>query len=105
MSTKITKTTTSRTQRRSLTKRDVRLAMKKARLSREEELVLRMRLGVTESPSSDLEFRGTGGDELATKLAMMEREALNQMRPHTVAETPADGQALKQVIIDELKRI
>jgi hypothetical protein len=79
--------------------------MKKARLSREEELVLRMRLGVTEPQSADLEFRGTGGDELATKLAMMEREALKHQPQCSVTETAADGQALKQTIINELKRI
>ena len=105
MSTKHTKTTTTRTQRRPVTTRDVQRAMRQARLSREEELVLRMRVGITESPSADLDFRGTGSDELATKLAMMEREALSQMRPRPVAETPAEGQALKQLIVDELKRL
>jgi len=97
--------TNTRTRKKTVTSRDVQKALRKASLSREEELVLRMRLGVTESLSTPLEFRGNSSDELATKLAMMEREALGKMRPRPVSQTPPEGQALKNLIVEELKRI
>ena len=95
--------TTEREQ--TVTRREVKQALQKADLTREEELVLRMSYGVSESPNAPLEFRGQQDEQLATKLAMMEAAALDAMQPNTIAPMPIEGQALKSAIVDRLKKL
>ena len=98
------KTTTTELQR-TVTRRELKKAMRKASLTREEELVLRMSYGLSEAGGTPLEFRGQDGGEMATKLAIMEAEALDTMRPRAVAPMPREGQALKAAIVDRLKKL
>jgi DNA-directed RNA polymerase sigma subunit (sigma70/sigma32) len=98
-------TTTQLTTEKVLTRREVQKALRKANLTREEELCLRMRLGITESPAAKLSFRGQSSDELATKLAQIEADALGRLRPRSAVQTAPEGQALKAAIIEKLKRI
>jgi len=98
-------TTTQLTTEKVLTRREVQKALRKANLTREEELCLRMRLGITESPAAKLSFRGQTSDELATKLAQIEADALGRLRPRAAVQTAPEGQALKAAIIEKLKRI
>ena len=96
--------TTTGTQR-TATRREVLKALRKTELSREEELVLRMRMGLSEPGSTALEFRGQQTEELAAKLALIEAEALDRVQPRVVVPMPLEGNALKQSIIDKLKQI
>lgn len=98
------KATRTRTERVA-TRREIRKALRKVRLSREEELVLRMRYGVPEPRTASLEYRGQNDPELAVKLALIEADILARMRPRPVPDEPLEGAALKSAIIDELRRI
>jgi DNA-directed RNA polymerase sigma subunit (sigma70/sigma32) len=97
--------TTESTTQKVLTRRDVQKALRKANLTREEELCLRMRLGITESPAAKLSFRGQQSDELATKLAQIEADALGRLRPRAAVQTAPEGETLKAAIVEKLKRI
>ena len=99
------KTTTRTDLERTVTRREVKKAMRKADLTREEELVLRMSYGVSEPGNTPLEFRGQQDEQLSTKLAMMEVAALDTMRPRAVASMPLEGQVLKSAIVDRLKKL
>lgn len=77
--------------------------MRKADLTREEELVLRMRYGIAEPRSAHLEFRGSDDQEVAAKLALIEADALAHMRPHAAAEP--EGEELKRSLIDQLRKL
>lgn len=100
-----TKTTTTETRRATTTSTDVRKALRKADLTVTEEQLVRMRLGLSEPPTTRLSFRGQEDAELATKLAMLETDALRRLRPPAVVQAPLEGGALKRAIIDELKKI
>jgi hypothetical protein len=84
-------TTTQTTTEKVLTRREVQKALRKANLTREEELCLRMRLGITESP--------------AAKLAQIEADTLARQRPRAAVQVAPEGQALKAAIVDKLKHI
>lgn len=93
----------TQTQTRTASRRAIRKAMQKADLTHEEELVLRLRYGLSEPRSTHLAYRGSNSPEIAAKLALIEADALARMRPR-----PADkleGHELKQDIIDKLRRI
>lgn len=95
-------TTTSRsveTQRRDLVE-----ALRQGQLNREEELVLRMRHGISEPGSTPLTFRGQEVPEIKAKLALIEADLLSRLRPEPAAESTGDD-ALKAHIIDRLKRL
>jgi hypothetical protein len=86
--------------------RELQKVLRTAGLTREEELVLRMRHGIVEPKSAKLEFRGQSNDEMATKLAMIEHEVLANMGPRPVSdEENLAGEALKSSIIDQLKEL
>lgn len=84
--------------------KELGLAFRQAQLTREEELVLRMRHGVAEAREAALEFRGQHIPEIAAKLAMMEAAALDELRDREPAEDPRES-ATKARIIDRLKRL
>ena len=84
-------------------KRELQKALRQADLTREEELVLRMRLGIDEPHSTKLEFMGANNPQVMAKLAVIESEALAAMRPRPVAND--EGAALKSAIIDQLKEL
>lgn len=87
-------------------RRELATAFREAQLSREEELVLRMRHGIAEPRTATLEFRGQGQPEIAAKLAMMELAALEELQlgSATPAESPREV-AVKQAIIERLKKL
>ena len=95
--------TKTRTLSTTTTRRDLQKAIREASLTHEEELVLRMRHGVPEPRTASLEYRGQDDAELATKLAMIEAEAIEKMRPRLVE--PEEGEELKSYIIERLKRM
>ena len=99
------KTTTRTKTNSTVTRREFNKAMRKADLTREEELVLRMSYGVSESGNTPLEFRGQQDEQLSTKLAMLEAAALDTMRPRGVASTGLEGRELKSAIVDRLKKL
>lgn len=90
-------TTQTRTSRRELQR-----ALRRADLTREEELVLRMRHGIPASESTPLEYRGQSHPELAAKLALIEADAVAAMRPRS-AQT--EDPQLKSDIISKLKNL
>jgi len=97
-------TTTARTV--SITeRRQLQKALQRVELSREEELVLRLRHGIGAARSTPLAYRGQEDPELSAKLAMMEAELLEQVRPSQLEAEPAEGEALKRSIIDGLKKL
>jgi len=103
----VNKTGSSSTTRVRVTERtNLGTAFREARLSREEELVLRMRHGISEPRTATLEFRGQTHPELAAKLALMEISALDELHAMGVTprESPRDA-AVKASIIDRLRRI
>ena len=99
------KTTTRTGQKSTVTRREFNKAMRKADLTREEELVLRMSYGVAEPGNAPLEFRGQQDEQLSTKLAMLEAAALDTMRPRGGAPMALEGQELKSAIVDRLKKL
>lgn len=98
------KTSTTTETRTEVSRRDLGKAFRKADLTVEEEQVLRMRAGLPLPGGAPLAFRGQTSAELATKLAMIEHEALGRVRARP-ASAPLEGRALKSAIIDELKKI
>lgn len=85
-------------------RRELHKALGRVDLTREEELVLRMRHGISASATTKLEWRGQGEPELAAKLAMIEADALEELRPTPEPEEP-EGDALKQAIIARLRKL
>lgn len=85
--------------------KDLGAAFRQANLSREEELVLRMRHGISEPRTARLEYRGQHIQEIAAKLALMEAATLDELR--AAQEPPEDPRqsAMKARIIERLKRI
>lgn len=59
--------------------RNFAVAARRAKLTREEEAVLRMRKGVTATPDQALEYRGKGNDLTRKRLADMERDNLRRL--------------------------
>ena len=81
----MTKTPSSRpggvqTRTATQTVEQVREALNRPGLTQEEENVLRMRMGIGEPGSHELEFRGQNHPETRAKLAMLERTLLEAMR-------------------------
>lgn len=90
-----TSITEARTQVRSLRK-----LIRKRVLTDQEEQVIRMRHGVGEPDSTKLKFRGQKHEETKIKLAMMEREFINELR-----EVEPEREARKERIIDKLRNL
>ncbi len=87
-------------------RRDLGTAFREAQLTRDEELVLRLRHGIAEPRTAALEFRGQAHPELAAKLAMMELAALEELQAMGVRPREnAREAAVKAAIIDRLKRL
>ena len=79
--------------------------MSEADLTNEEELVMRMRLGLAESVNTQIDYRGQDDEELAVVLANMEASALQQMHPRAAAPVQQEGQELKKSIISKLRKL
>ncbi|NUN13909.1 MAG: hypothetical protein HUU55_09790 [Myxococcales bacterium] len=98
--TRRTGTTTTTTQ---TTARDLRTALTKADLPPSEEHFMRMRFGITEPASSKLQYRGQTHEESRIKLAMIERDLLDEIRG---ANHPTDDYAArKERIIRKLREL
>ena len=96
---KRTRSTTSITEARTEV-RELRKLIRQRVITDKEEQVLRMRRGISEPDAAKLHFRGQGHEETRIKLAMMEREFLNELR----ADSP-EVSARKQRIIDKLRNL
>lgn len=101
------KTASATTARVRVTERkDLGLAFREAGLTREEELVLRLRHGIAEPRSATLEFRGQDRPELAAALALMEMSALDELAARGAApRQTAREAAMTASVIERLKRI
>ncbi len=76
-------------------------------LTREEELVVRMRKGLSESGDFQLEFRGQGNPELEAHLGLLEATLLAEMfdsGPLAAPQTAVDT-AMKGRILDQLSKL
>ncbi|MBM4386347.1 MAG: hypothetical protein FJ088_01330 [Deltaproteobacteria bacterium] len=83
-----------------ITSKDLRKAAKVENLTDEEERVLRMRYGVTESRSAVLERKGQNNKEIRAKLALIEREILDELnRRNPAPKSP------KEKIIERMKKM
>ncbi len=67
------------TKLRTLTREEIHAAVGKDVLSREEEVLVRMRYGLTLDAGDRLEFRGQENEETRIKLAMMEKALLDEL--------------------------
>lgn len=83
------------------TRRELQKALRKADLTREEELVLRLRYGIPEPLAARLDFYRGGSPEVVAKLALMEAEAVARMRPQTAPEEASED--LKTALVDRLR--
>ena len=100
MATKISKGITTETRTSTFTRPGTR------ELTWEEEMVVRMRKGLSESDDAALEFRGQTHPETQARLAMIEAHLLSEMHgvgPWAEAEEEADvDQDVKGRILDTL---
>ena len=100
MASKTTKTTVK-------TNTSTRVGRDESGLSWEEEMVVRMRQGLSEADSHVLEFRGRGTPELRAQLTLMEADLLATMHgigPLADAGTEIDH-GLKSRILSKLSEI
>lgn|GEM_PF-1302938 len=100
-------TTTTRV--RVADRRTVEIAIERADLSREEELVLRLRHGLSLSHETSLSFRGGASEDLSARLALMEVSAIEHMADaeqsrREAAEAEASDKAT-QSVIDRLRQL
>lgn len=88
-------------------RRELHEALQGVELSREEELVLRLRHGIPAARSTHLDYRGQSDPEMSARLAMIEAEALAHARPEPAGQPePSDASdALKRALIDELRKL
>ena len=68
-----------KTRLRTLTREEIHAAVGEDVLSREEEILVRMRYGLGLEASDRLEFRGQENEETRIKLAMMEKALLDEL--------------------------
>jgi hypothetical protein len=101
----VTKHKTSATTQTVTSSRELLKALTSADLTHEEELVLRMRFGIPESGSTELQFRGVENPEVAARLAFIESNAVRHAGLQSVDETGAEGEELKSSIIEDLRGI
>lgn len=85
-------------------RRELQRALVRVDLSREEELVLRLRHGIAVADETPLAFRGQRDAELKAKLALIEADALEHVRSAPAPADPA-GEAIKQAIIARLRKL
>ena len=101
----MTKHTKSATTQTVTSSRELVQALENANLTREEELVLRMRFGIAESGNTELQFRGTESPELAARLALIENSAVQHAGLQPVEISGQEGDELKSSIIEDLRDI
>jgi len=95
----VSKTTTrTRTEVKTLTRERIATALPHADLTPEEEVVIRLRYGLSLAPEERLSFRGQDNEELQPRLALMEKLILERLE--TEGATAADPSFL-----DELKNL
>ena len=95
-------TTTTRTTQVQINKEALREAFDRKVLDRRLEQILRMSLGIGEPGSTQLEFRGQSHEETRIKLAMIERECLNEILG---ASSEPEFAERKSRIIEKLRNI
>ena len=86
---------------RTLTRRETTV------LTREEELVVRMRKGLSEEGDFALEFRGAGNEEVSARLGLIEATLLAEMfdaGPLAAPRTTVDTE-MKDRILDQLSKL
>ena len=72
---------TTKSSSKTLTKSEMARALRTAELSRNEEIVLRMRHGISVPLNEPLEMMDCGSEELQARLAAMEQSTLKRFRP------------------------
>jgi len=100
----VTKHTKSATTQTVTSSRQLVQALENADLTHEEELVLRMRFGIAESGSTELQFRGTENPELTAR-PLIENNAVQHAGLQPVEITAVEGDELKSSIIEDLRDI
>lgn len=87
----------------------VETAFERAHLSRDEELVLRLRHGLAVSPETALAFRDGASPEMRARLALMEISAIEHMADTEAARQEAAEEeareAATQSVIERLRRL
>ena len=68
-----------KTELRTLTREEIHAAVGESVLNREEEILVRMRYGLSLDGTDDLDFRGQENEETRIKLAMMEKALLDEL--------------------------
>ena len=68
-----------KTKLRTLTREEIHAAVGDDVLNREEEILVRMRYGLSLDASDHLQFRGQENEETRIKLAMMEKALLDEL--------------------------
>ena len=101
----MTKHTKSATTQTVTSSRELVQALERADLTHEEELVLRMRFGITESGNAELHFRGTESPEMAARLAFIESNAVQHAGLQSVQIDGEVSDELKSSIIEDLRGI
>ena len=101
----MTKHTKSATTQTVTSSRELVQALERADLTHEEELVLRMRFGITESGNTELQFRGTENPEMAARLAFLESNAMQHAGLQSVQVDDEVSDELKSSIIEDLRDI
>ena len=84
----------------------VETAFERAQLSREEELVLRLRHGLGVSPQTALAFRDGASPELRARLALMELSAIEHMADMEAARVEAvEAEAREAATLSVIERL
>ncbi len=86
-------------------RRELQAALQQVGLTREEELVLRLRHGIPAPKTTRLEFRGQDDRELSAKLALIEAELVDRLREHETSAADVEGRAMDRAIIDRLRKL
>lgn len=87
--------TETRTRTVTLTKADVRRAIRQGQLTEEEERYVRIRFGLSEPPSAPLPRRGQAFEETRAKIALMEAALLGDNVPP--ARDPLKARIIKRL--------
>ena len=94
--------TKTATTTRTLTRTEVKRLIASGTLSREEELVLRMRYGVAAPASEPLEMRHGGDPEMQARLAALEKATYERLQQSGQAELRNRN---RERILDTLKKL
>ena len=93
---------TTKSTSKTLTKSEIARGLRTAELSREEELVLRMRHGISVPLNEPLEMMDCGNAELQAQLASMERATMQSLEEQGAGEKRNRN---REKILETLKKL